>query len=57
MLDRGIGTEAGPLVAHASPKINEMGTRTGINCLYERATKLRSVRNRVPRSANALRAR
>jgi len=44
-------------VAHASPKINETGTRTDINCLYERAAKLRCVRNRAPGSANALRAR
>jgi len=44
-------------VAHASPKINETGTRMDINCLCERAAKLRCVRNRAPGSTNALRAR
>lgn len=57
MPDEGSEVKRGAAVAHASPKINETGTRTDINCLCERATKLRCVRNRAPESANALRAR
>lgn len=58
MLDEGSEVKRGAhVMAHASPKINETGTRTDINCLYERAAKLRCVRNRVPESTNAFRAR
>lgn len=58
MPDEGSEVKRGAhVVAHASPKINETGTRTDINCLYERAAKLRCVRNRVSGSANAFCAR